>query len=145
MNFEQAIEALNRGEKVKLPEWNGYWFRLGNYLKVMTKEGDIIDGPFLEDYVNRKDFEITNGDRTFGGALSAIKAGKRLHRPGWNGGNECYVFLIGTEGSNRWNYTNGWDDNGPLLPFMALKTIDGKVVPWTPSQPDILAEDWQLV
>ena len=46
--------------------------------------------------------------------------------------------------SFRKNYTNGINDNYELLPFIALKTVDDKVVPWLASQTDILAEDWHL-
>jgi hypothetical protein len=48
-----------------------------------------------------------------------------------------YVFRIA-----EWTYTNGKNDNMPCLPFYALKTADGSVVPWLASQTDMLAEDW---
>lgn len=74
----------------------------------------------------------------FAWALGQLKAGSRVLREGWNG-KGMYVFLIS---GDEWSFTNGKNDNYPLLPFIALKTADGKQVPWQPSQTDILAEDW---
>jgi hypothetical protein len=84
----------------------------------------------------------------FGEALERIKNGEQLARKGWNGKN-MYIFLIGTDstkiGTGGWTYTNGVNDNTELLPFIAMKTADNKVVPWLASQTDILAEDWELL
>lgn len=81
----------------------------------------------------------------FGAAVSLLKAGKKVARAGWNG-NGMYAFLIGVPGSSDyWTYTNGKNDNFPLLPFVAMNTADDKVVPWLASQTGILAEDWMVV
>jgi hypothetical protein len=85
---------------------------------------------------------------TFGLAIEAMKLGKYVARIGWNG-KGMYLFLIGTDmtqhGIGGWTYTNGKNDNYPLLPFIAMKTADGKVVPWLASQTDILAEDYMII
>lgn len=84
----------------------------------------------------------------FGQALEALKSGNKVSREGWNG-KEMYIFIIGTDSSQvgigGWTYTNGKNDNLPLLPFIAMKTADDKVVPWLASQTDILAEDWNIL
>jgi len=87
-----------------------------------------------------------SASRNFGTALGALKNGYKLAREGWNG-KGMYIFLINpVDGSgNGWTYTNGVNDNFPLLPFIAMKTADNKVVPWLASQTDILAEDWSVV
>jgi hypothetical protein len=69
-------------------------------------------------------------------ALRELNGGERVQRAGWNG-KGMYVFLIA-----EWTYTNGKNDNMPCLPFYALKTADGSVVPWLASQTAMLAEDW---
>lgn len=83
----------------------------------------------------------------FGNALAALKDGHYVSRNGWNG-KGMYVFLIGTDafqpGIGNWTYTNGKNDNLPLRPFLAIKSINDEVVPWAPSQSDILANDWEL-
>lgn len=85
---------------------------------------------------------------TFSQALTHLKNGVKMQRTGWNG-KGMYLFIIGTNsmeqglGKGGWTYTNGVNDNFELLPFIAMKTADNKVVPWLASQTDILAEDWQ--
>lgn len=76
----------------------------------------------------------------FGQTLNALKDGQKAARSGWNG-KGMYLFIIKVE---EWKYTNGINDNFPLLPFIAMKTADNKVVPWLASQTDILAEDWEF-
>lgn len=85
---------------------------------------------------------------TFSQALIHLKNGIKMQRVGWNG-KGMYLFIIGTNtseigiGKGGWHYTNGVNDNMELLPFIAMRTADNKVVPWLASQTDILAEDWQ--
>jgi hypothetical protein len=78
----------------------------------------------------------------FGAAIQAIKDSNETHilRSGWNG-KGMFLFYVSP---NEWTLTNGHADNYPLLPFIAMKTADGKVVPWLASQTDVLAEDWQI-
>jgi hypothetical protein len=84
----------------------------------------------------------------FSQALESLKLGSKVQRGGWNG-KGMYIFLIGTDlskvGTGGWTYTNGVNDNYELLPFIAMKTADEKVVPWLASQTDILAEDWCIL
>jgi hypothetical protein len=86
--------------------------------------------------------------KSFSEGLNLLKAGKKVARKGWNG-KGMYIFMIGTDCSQRglggWTYTNGVNDNYELLPFIAMKTADNKVVPWLASQTDILAEDWDII
>lgn len=82
----------------------------------------------------------------FSEALEHVKKGEKIQRQGWNG-KGMYVFRIGAKMSegDGWTFTNGKNDNAELLPFLAMKTADGKVVPWLISQTDALAEDWVLL
>lgn len=88
-----------------------------------------------------------NPNTSFGQAIVEMKKGNRVARRGWNG-KGMYLFLIGTDigniGIGGWTYTNGVNDNYPLLPFIAMKTATGEVVPWLASQTDILSEDWSV-
>ena len=65
--------------------------------------------------------------------------GARVRRSGWNGKG---MFLFYVKPSD-WTLTNGHTDNFPLLPFIAMKTADDKIVPWLASQTDVLASDWE--
>ena len=82
---------------------------------------------------------------SFGHAIVALKTGLRVARAGWDG-KGMFLFLIhGARLLEAWTYTDGKQDNFPLLPFIAMKTAANEVVPWLASQTDMLADDWQIV
>lgn len=99
---------------------------------------------------------------SFGLAIDALKAGKRVARKGWNGkgmwlryvhpyaphpdafnggpvGNVCLINP----------YFKAADNNehaeGTMLPWIGMKTADNMFVPWLASQTDMLADDWVIV
>lgn len=83
----------------------------------------------------------------FGMAVRALKMGKRISRQGWNGAG-MWVFLL--EGSNQLASIHGFGFgeylNEPTFrDAMFMKTVDNQLVPWTVSQTDALAEDWEIV
>lgn len=86
-----------------------------------------------------KAYKPLQGPMTFGDAVEALKAGHTVQRQGWNGKGMYLRFI------SNWTFTNSIDDNKDLLPFIAMKTVDDKFVPWFASQTDILAEDWSVV
>ena len=71
----------------------------------------------------------TGRDLSFSAALKVIKGGHRVRRAGWNG-KGMHVRLMEVDG---------------VLPFIAMQTVQGELVPWLASQTDILAEDWQVI
>lgn len=73
---------------------------------------------------------------TFGRALAHITDGDRYTREGWNGKN-MWIALV-TDGDAA-------EGNIELEPFIVMKTVDDKFVPWLASQTDILASDWVMV
>jgi hypothetical protein len=81
-------------------------------------------------------------DLDFSDALVALKAGERIARRGWNG-KGMYLFIVRT-----WEAESDFPaatDEGELAPFIAMKTADGKVVPWFAPETALLAEDWEIV
>lgn len=78
---------------------------------------------------------------TFGLAIEALKAGKRVARAGWNGKGMWLAYVSG--GAYDVSYRIILDLD--LLPWIGMKTADGKFVPWLASQTDVLAEDWQII
>ena len=58
LNFGEALEALNIGQKIKVPEWKGYWFKQSGMVKVMTAEGVVLETPHFQQYIFRTDWEI---------------------------------------------------------------------------------------
>lgn len=67
----------------------------------------------------------------FSAALSMMKSGYWVYREGWNGKN-MYIYLIKSPSVNGVIF----------LPFIAMLTAQGALVPWLASQTDILADDW---
>ena len=77
---------------------------------------------------------------TFGLAVEALKAGERVARAGWNG-KGMWLHMIP---KSHWETTRGLEllDG---LPWIGMKTVDDKFVPWLASQTDILSSDWMVV
>ena len=78
----------------------------------------------------------------FGEMLQWIKQNsKKAYRQGWNGKNQ-FIYYV-PQGSYK-PYTKIAEQ---LVnePYIALKTIQGQVIPWTPSVSDVLAEDWMVI
>jgi len=76
----------------------------------------------------------------FSDALNRIKNGYKVSRIGWNGKG---MFLFHVD-AYAWSMSWG-EETYPLLPFIAMKTAGGSVVPWLASQTDILADDWGII
>ncbi|MGW6458035.1 DUF2829 domain-containing protein [Streptomyces sp. NPDC055078] len=87
----------------------------------------------------------------FGDALSALKAGARVARSGWNGKG---MFVVHQKG-----YPDGIPINANTAeatgleegtvcrfrPYLMMFTAQGDFVPWVISQTDALADDWERV
>ena len=71
---------------------------------------------------------------TFESVLPALKEGKKAVRTGWEG-TELYVQLV----------PEGKFEGDTLNPYFLIKTADEAFSVWSPTDCDILAEDWQLV
>jgi len=83
---------------------------------------------------------------SFSWALEMLREGKALYRKNWNG-KGMYLYLVGpndypaqTEIAKK--------EFGEMVPYgayIAMKTAQGNVVPWNPSQTCLLAFDWNVV
>ena len=86
-------------------------------------------------------------DKTFGLAIESLKKGLRVARAGWNG-KGMWLSLVAVGSYDVACGAVGQEPNGPhinLLPWIGMKTADGKFVPWLASQTDVLADDWHIV
>ncbi len=162
MNFTEALQTLDQGKKVKLPEWIGYWFKEDNKILVHTRIGEILDSPYLEDYKNRTDWQITDGLRDFGGALIPLKLGKLVTREKWNSLDK-FLFIrpfdqinkevipnIKSLPSNVKDYISNKNPiygNFPVnfTEYICLCDHNTIINGWIPTQEDILAEDWFII
>jgi hypothetical protein len=81
-----------------------------------------------------------NYGMTFSEALERLKHGHKISREGWNG-KGMWLILVPAE---SWSASVGPSnvENAHRLPWIAMKTADGGLVPWLASQTDVLANDW---
>ena len=88
-------------------------------------------------------------DISFGEMIDWIRNNsKRAYRKGWNGKNQ-FIYYV-PEGLYRpcTKIAEGLVNEQGLVeyrPYIALKTVQGTVVPWTPSISDVLAKDWMVM
>ncbi|WP_121774929.1 DUF2829 domain-containing protein [Acinetobacter bereziniae] len=97
---------------------------------------------------NEKQTALTD----FGGAIYALKHGKKVARNGWNGKGMFLALVKGSDADYHVNsriFGTGEDGNSekqiPILDAIYMKTADDKLVPWLASQTDVLAEDWVIL
>jgi hypothetical protein len=81
----------------------------------------------------------------FSQALDMIKQGHRLAREGWNG-KDMFVYLVhgSTFVVNRPPLNAMYSEGTEIRyrPHIDLRAADGTCGVWSPSNSDILAEDW---
>jgi len=65
-----------------------------------------------------------------GWAVKQMRNGSKVARLGWNGKDMYLALQVPDEHSKM------------SLPYVYIKTVDGKLVPWLCSQTDLLAMDW---
>lgn len=79
--------------------------------------------------------------RDFSWALLALKKGERVAREGWNGKDQ-WIMLTITPPTTSIEVAG---ERYGFAPYVQLKNAQGEMVPWQPSQGDMLAEDWMIV
>lgn len=69
----------------------------------------------------------------FGWALMQLRGGFGVKREGWSG-------------KGMWLKLQVPDKNSKMtLPYIYMSTTWGDLVPWLPSQTDVLADDWLIM
>lgn len=84
---------------------------------------------------------------TFGEALEAMKAGKRVSRAGWNG-KGMFAFYTPEERIIPCPYEQAKDiftRTTTVRAGLMLKTAQDDLARWAPSCSDCLAEDWEIL
>lgn len=74
-----------------------------------------------------------NATRSFEDTLSYLKGAGRATRAGWNGRDQFVQMQVPDKGSKM------------TQPYLCIRTSDGNLVPWVPSQGDLFARDWALL
>lgn len=84
----------------------------------------------------------------FGEAVSALKEGKKVAREGWNG-KGMFLFLVhGSRFKVNRQPLLGIYEEGTEIDYhghIDMKSAQGYITPWQPSQADMLSDDWQTV
>lgn len=109
-------------------------------------------------YIEKRTFENNfplAGALCFGRAMRCLKLGDRIARAEWAAAGDSWVCLgagnSAVRAADLWNQhvrqvamNNG--GMAEVLPYLVMKTADDKIqMGWTPSQADMLAEDWLVV
>lgn len=116
------VEYLDGGQ-ANHPDHEGY---------ISWSPADVFDNAYRE----------TDG-MSFGLALEALKMGSRVARTGWNG-KGMWLGLV--KDTHAINFESGgvfteFDNH----PYIVMKAVDGKIVPWLASQTDMLSDDWEII
>ena len=83
----------------------------------------------------------------FDNALHALRNGEAVARRGWNG-KGMFLYLVPSASYAPQTAIAKAVWGGKPVPYgayIAMKTAQGNVVPWTASQTDLLAGDWVTV
>lgn len=112
--------------------------------------------PDYDGYVSWVTKEQMNNDAdlgtlgSFGEAIELMKDGQKVSREGWNG-KGMFIYYVPANSypasGNSLNTMTGLykDDMVPYGAYIAMKAVDGTVVPWLASQTDMLANDWSVI
>jgi hypothetical protein len=74
----------------------------------------------------------------FGGALSALRDGKKVARKGWNAHHSLGLQTPDEQSANTLPYIY-------MVVGQDAGDLQGKRVPWVASQTDMLADDWSVI
>ena len=89
-----------------------------------------------------------NKKMNFGGAIEALKQGKKVAREGWNGKGMLLYYVSEGRYPVKMEVAKEIADEEGMVnygAYIAMKTAQGNVVPWLASQTDVLGEDWVIV
>jgi len=105
------------------------------------KSETLKDENLIDKYTKERSSKMEN--LNFSDALEKLKKENHLCRKSWNE-DKVFIFLVKKhdlplKDKNVTNFTRG-----KTLPFIVMNTSEGKLVPWTPGQTDLLANDWKV-
>lgn len=84
----------------------------------------------------------------FGVAITALEDGKKVAREGWNGKGMFLYYVPADAYPAKTEVAKAFWGEDALVPYgayIAMKTVQGNVVPWLASQTDVLAKDWVII
>lgn len=160
MKFEQALNLMKKGCKVKLPSWGGYWYwdKEKETVMIHTKDGAILDiretqrveytllNVLSDEWVpaNGENCSILGGTPTFGfgDAIKYMKRGLKVKRQGWNGKNQHIELAKNISYMTPDGVIQNCDHDAIGNQAIAFVGTSGVQMGWLASQADMLADDW---
>lgn len=82
-----------------------------------------------------------------GYAVKQMLNGEKVRRAGWNGKGMFIYHVPANSYPAQTGAAKSYFVGNALVPYkayIAMKTVDGDVVPWLCSQTDLLATDWEI-
>ena len=119
------------------------------YLNSKSKDNKNLSCVFISlEAVDKNYRELSLENLSFGEAIILLKFGHKVCRVGWNG-KDMFLFLVP---GSRFKVSRppllGIYPEGTEVSYHAhidMKTAQGDITPWLPSQADILSNDWMEV
>ena len=160
MKFDQALQLMKKGDKMKLPSWGGYWCWDNEKKTVMmhTKDGAVLDiretqrveytllNVLSDEWVpaNGENCSILGGIPTFGfgDAIKYMKRGLKVKRQGWNGKNQHIELAKNISYMTPDGVIQNCDHDAIGNQAIAFVGTSGVQMGWLASQADMLADDW---
>ncbi len=160
MKFEQALNLMKKGCKVKLPSWGGYWYwdKEKETVMIHTKDGAVLDiretqrveytllNVLSDEWVpaNGENCSILGGTPTFGfgDAIKYMKRGLKVKRQGWNGKNQHIELAKNISYMTPDGVIQNCDHDAIGNQAIAFVGTSGVQMGWLASQADMLADDW---
>lgn len=162
MRFTEAFEAMEKGHKVKLPSWGGYWMYdvASDRIWMHTKDGRVLEfretealaytlGNVCSDewvIADEANTPVLGGVATFnfGEAIKYLKRGFKVARQGWNGKGQHIELATNISYTMNGEVVNCNHDaiGNKAIAFVGTSGIQ---MGWLASQADMLAEDWCFV
>lgn len=126
---------------------------LGREIKPATVEEDgylVVYNDGYRSWSPKRVFDAAYrklGEMDFGKVIEALKSGLAVRRANWSG-NKFLYFVPSASYSAMTDIAKSIaDEDGMVLykPYIAIRCEDGSVGFYTPTQCDVLAEDWEVV
>lgn len=169
MKFEQALQAMKEGKRVKLPSWGGYWTwdEEKKTILMHCRPGNSDTGNPVMDIRETQRVEYTLGNVlsdewqiadevncpllggvatfSFGEAIKYVKRGLKVARMGWNGKNQYIELATNISYVNAEKVVVNCEHKAIGNKAIAFVGTSGVQMGWLASQADMLAEDWIFV
>lgn len=160
MFFNDALQHMKNGAKVKLPSWGGYWYWDDQKKTVMmhTKDGEELDiretdrveytlENLLSDewlIADEENCPKLGGESTFsfGDAIKFLKRGMKVSRKGWNGKKQYIELAKNISYVTPESEVVNCDHDAIGNQAIAFVGTSGVQMGWLASQADMLADDW---